>query len=102
MAISRGAPQLSHLLFAYESILFCNANSVENNHMQTILSMYAGASSQMINKRKMKTTFNRNTSLDEQRKIKESWGVYVATRHDKYLGLPALMGKSKINSFRMI
>ena len=47
--VCRGAPVVSHLLFADDCFLFCRANVVEAQRLLTILNTYEVASGQEIN-----------------------------------------------------
>ncbi|XP_023898147.1 uncharacterized protein LOC112010024 [Quercus suber] len=43
-----------------------------------------------------------NTSIDIQEAIKERFGAQVIKHHEKYLGLPSLVGRNKKNTFNSI
>lgn len=49
---SKRGPRLSHLFFAHDSLLFCNANSVEWHKITNILEKYEEALGQKLNKDK--------------------------------------------------
>lgn len=49
IAIAKGTPKVSHLLFADDGFLFFKAISSEAYHFKTILELYANASGQVIN-----------------------------------------------------
>ena len=46
--------------------------------------------------------FSRNTPNDIQEEIKQRFGAQVIKQHEKYLGLPSLVGKNKRNTFNEI
>ena len=48
-SIYRGAPKITHLFFANDSLLFCRANGDECNKLKEILGIYEFASGQKIN-----------------------------------------------------
>ena len=62
ISICRGAPRITHLFFADDSLLFSKANSNECNKLKEILSMYKSASGQKINTDKSSIFFSPNTS----------------------------------------
>lgn len=60
--IARGCQPINHLIFADNSILFCQATVTKWQHIQTILTIYEEASSQCINKQKTTILLSSNTS----------------------------------------
>jgi hypothetical protein len=61
--ICRGAPVVSHLLFADDCFLFCRSTIEESNHLMGVLKTYEEASGQEINLSKSEVFFSRNLSL---------------------------------------
>ncbi|XP_042987152.1 uncharacterized mitochondrial protein AtMg00310-like [Carya illinoinensis] len=51
---------------------------------------------------KTELLFSRNMEASIQSTIKEVWGVQNIQHHDKYLGLPSFVGKSRFQSFKAI
>lgn len=56
-------------------------------------------SGQQINLDKSVVVFSRNTCLEDKDAVKNILGDGEAEKHDKYLGLPAVTGKSKKEVF---
>jgi hypothetical protein len=95
-------PRLSHLFFADDSLLFCKANSVEWRRLTTILEKYETASGQKLNKEKTSLFFSRNTSAARREEITQCSGLKATEKYEKYLGLPTLVGRSRMKAFKGI
>lgn len=102
MKISRGPLSISHLLYADDNLTFHKATFEENWNLQAILATYKPTSGQIINKEKHNMTFSRNVPNTLQIEIQNLWGVHTTKQHDRYLGLPALIGKSRKRAFGKI
>lgn len=100
--ICRAVPPISRLLFADDNLIFCSANLVENNNLLELLALYEWASGQSIHKEKPNLTFSKNVSRESQRAIKGLWGTRDTQKQDKYLGLRAIIGKSRNRAFNKI
>jgi hypothetical protein len=99
LPIVRGGLRLNHLFFADDSLLFCKANFNEWTNIQDILSVYEKASGQKVNREKTSIFFSRNTRVETKSYILEIARVNSTTQFEKYLGLPALIGRSKTAAF---
>lgn len=99
VSICRRAPRITNLLFADDSLIFCQATQNEVQVISKILQVYAGASGQCINLEKSSIYFSGNTPLEQKKWIKDSLGVKEVDRFETYLGLPTLVGRAKYHSF---
>ena len=99
VAICRNGPKVSHLFFANDSVLFCNAKEEECQKILDIPSIYVRGSGQKINREKTNTFFSSNTLHEVQVQIQQVFGVPAICHFEKYLGLPALVGRAKKQSF---
>jgi len=97
--ICRTAPSISHLLFAYDSFMFCKATSSEAQHLKDILSSYEQASGKAINYSKSAITFSSNADQALISTIKNILGVTNSIGNSKYLGLPSMVGRNKSSIF---
>ena len=56
-------------------------------------------SGQQLNRSKTSLFFSRNTPRSIQDEIQRRFGALVIRQHEKYLGLPSLVGLPKRNTF---
>ena len=99
VAISRYGPRVSHLFFTDDNVLFCRATEAECQRVLDILAMYERGTGQKINKEKTNIFFSSNTLQQTQSRIQHLLGVPAIRQYEKYLGLPALVGRAKKRSF---
>jgi hypothetical protein len=64
-----------------------------------ILKLYEKASSQKLNSAKTSIFFSKNTRAKFRDFLRISAGISTTLRYEKYLGLPALVGRSKPKMF---
>jgi hypothetical protein len=100
--ICRGAPSVSHLLFADECFLLCRSNLDETSRLMHILKTYEEASGQEINMSKSEVFFSRNLSLAAQEDLSRIMGVRHVLGTGNYLGLPSMIGRKKKDMFAYI
>ena len=92
--VCRGAPEVTHLLFADDSLFFFKAGEYECLKRQNILTKYGQDSSEAINLQKSGLLFSKN--VEGTRTIVENiMGIRGQLNTGRYLGLPSLIGKSK-------
>lgn len=91
--------KLTHFFFAYDSLLFCQGNFDEWCHIQQLLQIYERASEQRLNSTKTAIYFSRNTGGGFRDYIRSVVGISATKSYDKYLGSPAMVGRSKMKSF---
>jgi hypothetical protein len=97
--ISFRGTRISHLFFADDSLLFCCANLTEWQNVHEILQRYERAFGQKLNTYKMSIFFNKNTKREFKEHIGSLLGILAITNYHKYLGLPAMVGRSKSQTF---
>jgi hypothetical protein len=98
LPLTQAGIRLSHLFFVDDSLLFCKAGIVEWYYIQKVLDDYEKASRQKLNMSKTSMFFSRNTKPKIKNHILTVVGIISTHRYEKYLGLPALMGRSKVLS----
>ncbi|KAM5569502.1 hypothetical protein ABKV19_016829 [Rosa sericea] len=96
------APILHHLFFADDSLLFGAATVAECSTFRQLLNTYEKASGQKINFQKSSVVFSRNVPVETQQVLAAIVGVECVEEHDRYLGLPMRVGKSKTQIFQYI
>ncbi|XP_024164510.1 uncharacterized protein LOC112171581 [Rosa chinensis] len=96
------APTLHHLFFADDSFLFGAATIHECQTIREILNIYAKASGEKINFQKSSMVFSKNVPIAMQISMATILAVQRVEEHDRYLGLPLHVGKSKTEKFHYI
>ncbi len=91
-----GGPKISHLLFADDSLLFCQAKPTA---CIALLDLYEHSSGQKINRDKISIFFCKNTKEDMRAEILGVWGAQASSQFEKYLRIPAMVGRSKTRAF---
>ena len=99
ISICRGPPKVTNLMFANDSLLFCQASRDEGETITEILQTYERALGQSINLEKSLVYFSSNTSERQKGQILEALGVQEVDRFESYLGLPTLIGRAKYSTF---
>ena len=98
----KNGPKISHLFFADDTLLFCRANRGDLDVIQGILVLYEKASCQKLNREKTTVFFSKATSEEKKLEIIEALGVSEVKEYEKYLGLPAVVGRNKKASLNFI
>lgn len=89
---------LNHLFFADDSLLFCKADLTEWFCIQKVLEDYEKTSGQNLNKGKTSLFFSQNTKANARAQFLSVARVNSTQRYEKYLGLLALIGRSRVFS----
>ena len=86
ISVCRKAPQISHLLFADDCIIFCKATKEEGNRVMKILKDYEVNSGHKLNKEKTSLLFSKNTSRETQEEVKNLFGAQIYNNMKDTLG----------------
>lgn len=100
--MGRGAPEISHLFFADDSIFFMKANFQNVVVFKEILERYQVLPRQKINYQKSKVVYSKNVTGMASEFYTETFGVRKVTHHTKYLGLPIYYGGRKSKLFQFL
>ncbi|XP_038695403.1 uncharacterized protein LOC119992679 [Tripterygium wilfordii] len=98
----RGRLRVSHLLFADDSLIFCRVKDEDWECIFSILTEYGRVSGQMINYSKTSIFFSRFASPLQKVRMISMIGAVEAKNYDRYLGLPAIVGRSRKSAFLYI
>lgn len=93
---------ITHLLFADDSLIFTRADPIDCKRLKQIFDSYAAASGQIFNYEKSSMFFSANIQAKQIEEIKNIFQLNVVSRHEKYLGLPSMVGRKKISLFNYI
>ena len=99
LQVCKRSPYITYFFFADDSLLFCNATIEDCEEIQRLLLVYEKATGQQVNRQKTSLFFSPNTAMEIQEDIKQRFKADIIRQHEKYLGLPSLVGRNKGNTF---
>ncbi|EEC66671.1 hypothetical protein OsI_32959 [Oryza sativa Indica Group] len=102
LRICRGAPILTHLFFADDSLLLLKATESVANEMKQIILDYERSSGQIVNRDKSVVMFSSNMDEEEKKVFSHTLGINCIAHNDRYLGLPVFIGRSKAKTFEYL
>lgn len=97
--VCRGAPLLTHLLFADDFFLFWRADNKESKNLNKVLKTYEKASGQSINLQKSEIYSSWTTVAEIREHVVANLGFTECRGTGKYLWLPSMVGRSKKQLF---
>ncbi|KAA3462890.1 reverse transcriptase [Gossypium australe] len=97
---SRHGPEISHLLFADDCILFGEATERGARILKEILQEYAHCSGQYVNFNKSTVFFSANTTETSKAMVSSLLEVRTSDNPERYLGLPNMVGRRKREAFQ--
>ncbi|KAA3481753.1 reverse transcriptase [Gossypium australe] len=93
---SRGGPEIPHLLFADDCMLFGEATEQRARNIKNILQEYENCSGSV----KSTIFCSSNTTEEAKAVVSSLLGVKSSSNPEKYLGLPNMVGKRKKEAFQ--
>lgn len=100
--MKRNCPTVSHLLFADDSMIFLEVDPLVCSNFKTLAACFSDASGLDINVQKSNLYFLANSSPVLKEKIKGILEMVEMEPKAKYLGLPTVWGRSKMESMSFI
>ena len=97
LKVARGAPAVSHLLYADDSMFYCKQSDEELSRLTAILQEYSLASGQRINYQKSSIYFGKHIPSERREEIKLKLGMEQEGGDGIYLGLPESFGGSRVS-----
>lgn len=95
-------PSVSHLLFADDSLILMNADTSNARGLQNALHMYCASSGQLVSDAKSSIFFSPNTPVEVRAEVCVLLNIVLEGLSEKYLGLPALVGMDRSDSFQYL
>jgi len=95
IAVCRGAPLVSHLLFADNRIVFGKASKEKGLRLLKILEVYERESGQKLNREKPSLFLSKNTMAKFKEEVKDMFRAQIIHQHERYLGLPRWWGRER-------
>ena len=100
--VARDCPQISHLLFADDSILFCKAQREECQKILRILKEYEVVLGQQINFEKSSIQFKHKIEEPNRYVLRDILGIHNLGGMGSYFRIPKNLGGSKTQVFCFI
>ncbi|CAM8966334.1 unnamed protein product [Rhodiola kirilowii] len=97
-----GAPEVTHLFFADDSVIFLRARLEDVANLRRILALYEEISGQKVNVNKSEICFSCNVSPDLKDRICEMLEMKQVAKFSKYLGMPVVFSNNKTEMFSFI
>lgn len=97
-----GSSTINHLLFADDCFLFTCASIFDCDQITTILNAYEQAFGQTVNLIKSEVCFTRKVKRNDRYRCATVMGVRIVGRHERYLGLPTIVGSNRRGSNRRV
>ncbi|XP_042984734.1 uncharacterized protein LOC122313615 [Carya illinoinensis] len=95
----RGAPIISHLLYANDIVIFANGDKKSIRAISEVLTIYENWSGQRVNKEKSSIIFSKIVPRSRRRNILSILGFSEGLLPFKYLGVPIVSGRLKAVHF---
>jgi hypothetical protein len=98
--VCRGAPSVSHLLFADDSLILMKADAPNAAAVRRVLDLYCASSGQLVSDPKSSIFFSPNTKDAEKGAVCAALHIDSEALTEKYLGLPSHVGVDRSDCFQ--
>ncbi|XP_056688714.1 uncharacterized protein [Spinacia oleracea] len=96
--LMRGGPQMTHLFFADDVLLFFTATTNSCSQLVKVLNRFCGISGQQLNLQKSHFKISPNTPVADQQGFKDIFKMQLVQNFGMHLGVPVdLVGKKHTN-----
>ncbi|CAN1146010.1 LINE-1 retrotransposable element ORF2 protein [Linum perenne] len=102
IALSPGGPQLSHLFYADDLILFAEASEVQARVIRKCLDRFSAASGQEVSREKSAIFCSKNTNRHVSSLISLLLGIPLTQNLGRYLGVPILHDRVNVHTYQDI
>jgi hypothetical protein len=98
--VCRGAPAVSHLLLADDSLILMRADASNAVSLKRALDDYCAASGQQLSDAKSSIFFSPCTDVNTKVEVFSILNIMTEAITNKYLGLPPLVGLNRTDCFQ--
>ncbi|XP_021837769.2 uncharacterized protein [Spinacia oleracea] len=102
ISLSRGSPQLTHLFFADDALVFFNATNETCGVIASILQRFCGISGQQLNLQKSLFKVSPNTPVEVRLGFKDILQMKLVQNLGTHLGVPIDLEGKKYSNFQFI
>lgn len=102
ISIARSSPEVSHLFFADDSLIFLKTSAAEFGMFKSILFDYERASKQCINLNKSMVCFSENVLVDTKSYLSSIFNMKVVSNLGSYFGLSSKFQRGKSKDFKFL
>ncbi len=100
--MNRGGPEISHVMYTDDIMLFSKASSKEVKALNGCLEKYCNWLGQLINQNKSRLIFSKVVPKEKQRVLKRLLQMKTLSKDASYLGAPLFTIRNKFKDFKFL